>query len=32
LPFAALAGITFLVQRNQRNERQDKKEDKHDDA
>ncbi|HEY4469048.1 MAG TPA: hydrogenase 2 operon protein HybA [Klebsiella sp.] len=32
LPFAALAGITFLVQRNQRNERHDKKEDEHDDA
>lgn len=35
LPFAALAGITFLVQRNLRNkpqDKQDKKEDDHDDA
>ncbi|MEI7107163.1 hydrogenase 2 operon protein HybA [Pectobacterium versatile] len=32
LPFAALAGITFLVQRNMRHHEQDKKEDEHDDA
>ncbi|WP_037385137.1 hydrogenase 2 operon protein HybA [Serratia sp. DD3] len=32
LPFAALAGITFLVQRNTRHESQKKKEDEHDDV